>query len=368
MTRTVEDKLDCFVRVVTPENIAFEYPLAGPFQRLPAFLVDVAFRFGFLLGLVFFGSIFFSFVPFGSMIVNVLSLLSFFLLSWFYGIFFETRFNGRTPGKMLFRLRAISTDGRPINASQAALRNILRLADMNVLLPLQVLSEEAPPMYVIPTMLVGLVSMTLTKRLQRIGDLAAGTMVVAEPRTSRSLHLQPEDIRAYGLAELSPVNYQLSGSLAQNVGLYMENRRRLNPVRRNEIAKHLALPLIEKFELLSDTSCDLLLCALYVRTFMSQAQRQEGLAKLRLTKPNAVPGAQLGRPTLASVAAQAPTPGVTRSTQVPQKSESQSGSHSPATSSGLSAVATELLPPVVESQPDGGREPHGGDSEGRTSG
>ncbi|MFK7735457.1 MAG: RDD family protein [Pirellulaceae bacterium] len=366
MTRTLEGKLDCFVRVVTPENIAFEYPLAGPFQRLPAFLVDVALRFGFLLGLVFFGSIFFSFVPFGSMIINVLSVLSFFLLSWFYGIFFETRFNGRTPGKMLFRLRTISTDGRPINASQAALRNILRLADMNVLLPLQVLNEEAPPMFVIPTMLVGLVSMTLTKRLQRVGDLAAGTMVVSEPRAPRSLNLQPEDIRAYGLAELIPVNYQLSGSLAQNVGLYMENRRRLNPVRRIEIAKHLALPLIKRFELLPDTSSDLLLCALYVRTFMSQAQRQEGLAKLRLSQPSVLPGTQRTRPSLPGLGERVASP------QVAVRQQSgppASGETRPASApSGQGAAATELLPPVVESHVESGSDPMGSDSEGQSSG
>lgn len=275
------EKIDCYVRVITPENIEFEYALAGPFQRLPAFLFDVGIRIIVFVGMLFIGGMVLSAVPIGSSLVSVLGLLTYFLFSWFYGVFFETRFNGRTLGKMVFKLRAISTDGRPINASQAALRNLLRLADMNVLLSMQIFSPESPPFYVIPTMLVGLVSMTLTKRMQRIGDLAAGTMVVSEQPRQSPWNIQPEDLRAFGLAELIPANFQPSRTLAKTIGLFMENRKRLNPVRRNDVARHLADPLIRQFDLLPDTSPDLLLCALYVRTFLSDKQRQQGRQRMR---------------------------------------------------------------------------------------
>lgn len=275
------EKLDCHARVITPENIEFEYDLAGPFQRLPAFLFDVAVRVACFLALLFVGGMLLPFLPLGGTLVNVAAVIGFFLLSWFYGMFFETRFNGRTIGKMVFKLRAISTDGRPINASQAALRNLLRLADMNLLLPLQIFSAEAPPMYIIPTMLVGFASMTLTRKMQRLGDLAAGTMVVCEQRRRAAFNLQPEDLRAYGLAELVPVTFVPSVTLAQTIGLYMENRKRLNPLRRNDIARHLADPLIQDFGMMPDTSPDLLLCALYVRTFLSADQQQRGRARLR---------------------------------------------------------------------------------------
>ena len=152
-------KLDCHVRVITPENIEFEYALAGPFQRLPAFLLDLVIRAAALVGIsIFFGTLS-SWLPIGPSLITVATLLSFFALSWFYGIYFETRFNGRTLGKMLFRLRVLSADGRPINAVQAALRNLLRAADMGVLLSLQVFDPEAPPAYAIPTMIIGLVTM-----------------------------------------------------------------------------------------------------------------------------------------------------------------------------------------------------------------
>ena len=86
--------LDTTIEVVTPENIAFEYQLAGPFRRLPAFLIDVFLRVGiFVLLLVAIAIIggFFTVIFGGSalpaLLVFVL-LLSFFILSWFYGIFF----------------------------------------------------------------------------------------------------------------------------------------------------------------------------------------------------------------------------------------------------------------------------------------
>ncbi len=276
------EKIDCFVTVVTPENIAFEYALAGPFQRLPAFVFDVGVRAVLFFGLLMLGGAVFSFVPLGSTLINVAALLTFFGFSWFYGLILETVFNGRTFGKMVFRLRTISTDGRPINAGQAGIRNILRLADMNVLLSLQIFGEDAPAFYAIPTMLVGLTTMTMTRRMQRIGDLAAGTMVVSERRQSAPWHLHPEDLRAYGLAELIPPSFQPSSSLAKAIGLYMENRRRLSPLRRNEIARHVADPLIREFGMLADTSPDLLLCALYTLVFMSEQQRAEGRSRMRL--------------------------------------------------------------------------------------
>ncbi len=113
-------KIDCVVRVVTPENIEFEYMVAGPFQRLPALAIDFALRcavFGMLIFLAAMAGI-----PLGTsgQIIWIIGFLGFFALSWLYGMFMETQFNGRTVGKMVCSLRVISADGRPINASQAA--------------------------------------------------------------------------------------------------------------------------------------------------------------------------------------------------------------------------------------------------------
>ena len=275
------NKFDCSVSVITPENIEFQYALAGPFQRLPAFLFDIMVRVAVMLVATLVVAIAFSFVSLGLYAGLITYFLLYFLLSWFYGAFCESRFNGRTLGKMIFRLRVISTDGRPINAMQAVLRNLLRLADMGALLSLQIFGEELPPAFVIPTFSIGLATMMFTRHYQRLGDLVAGTIVISEHSQRSPWNLQPDDVRAYGLAELIPASFAISSSLAQTVGMYMENRQRLFPGRRAEVAKHLAVPLIERFELLPDTSPDLLMCALYVRIFLSDEQRARGLEEMR---------------------------------------------------------------------------------------
>ncbi len=305
MLQPLQRKIDCVVRVVTPENIEFEYMVAGPFQRLPAFLIDLAVR----CSIFAFVIIFFSVIgiPLGTgtlTVVFTFGLLAFFLLSWVYGTYMETRFNGRTVGKMALRLRVISADGRPINGTQAALRNMLRLCDFMPPLTLTLLIPDAPAANAIPTCLVALVTMTLTNRMQRIGDIAANTMVVWEGRKGYNTNLQPEDPRAYALSELIPPTFQVSRTLAKAVALYMERRIYLSVMRREEIAGNLAKPLLEMFELRPDTSADLLLCAIYVRIYQSEDQR---LAKIQAAKrvgqlPNdqaARIGYQPARPTVA---------------------------------------------------------------------
>ena len=257
------EKLDCIVRVVTPENVEFEYMLAGPFQRSMAFIFDFVVRMMILVGMVILLVSWTAFVPFASALGSVALVLTYFVLGWFYGVYFESRFNGRTLGKMLFKLRVISTDGRPINGVQAALRNLLRLSD------------------IYPSPITGLISMTMTNRFQRIGDLAASTMVIVDRARRAPWDLQPDDPRAFGLAELIPASFIASYTMTQTIGMYMESRRRLPMARRLEIAKHLAEPLLKNFELLPDTSADLLLCALYVRIFMSEEQRTIGRDQLR---------------------------------------------------------------------------------------
>jgi uncharacterized RDD family membrane protein YckC len=281
------EKLGCRALVVTPENIAFEYALAGPFQRLPALVLDFVLRWVVFISLMMAIGLVLGWLGFLAPVEDLLGflmLVSFFLMSWFYGIFFETYFNGRTPGKMLMKLRAISVDGRPINGVQAGLRNLLRMADCQLMISLQLIDSEFPPAYIIPTLSVGLFTMLLTTRMQRVGDLAAGTMVVSEAHRPIATRIQPDDLRAFGLADLIPANYVVGSSLARALGQYMENRKRLNSLRREEVAGHVAKPLIAKFQLLPDTSSDLLLCALYVRTFFSQQQQDDGLTAMRASQ------------------------------------------------------------------------------------
>jgi len=85
--------------------------------------------------------------------------------------------------------------------------------------------------------------------------------------------LQPDDTRAYALAELIPPTFQVTRTLSNAIGMYMETRKRFSSTRRQELASLLAVPLIRHMGLSPETSPDLLLCAVYVRTFLSEEHR-----------------------------------------------------------------------------------------------
>lgn len=267
--------LDTTIEVVTPENIAFDYQLAGPFRRLPAYLIDIGVRVvGFLLIVflvVFIGGLS---GAFSGRILPALAeatlLFLFFLQSWFYGVFFETYFNGRTPGKWLCGLRVISDDGHPITAMQALLRNLLRVVDLMPPATLVALDPENL-FFAIPLMtgMVGLFTMMMTRRLQRLGDLAAGTMVVIDERNWALPVARVDDPRVAALATFIPADYRATPTMAKALANYAERRLHLSPSRRREIARHLAFPLAERFEFRRDIDPDLLLYALYYRTFLA---------------------------------------------------------------------------------------------------
>ncbi len=324
------EKLDCLVRVVTPENVEFEYALAGPFQRVPAFLFDLFVRVGAYIGVVFLLAAFSTFVPFAGTLATVSMILLFFAMYWFYGVYFEAAFNGRTLGKMLFKLRVISTDGRPINGMQAALRNLLRVADT------------------FPTPITGLICMSITGRFQRIGDLAAGTMVIVDRDRRPPWDLHPDDPRAFGLAELIPASFVANYTMTQTIGMYMENRRKLPMARRLEVSRHLAGPLIKKFELLPDTSPDLLLTALFVRIFMSEQQQAMGREKLRQTMTKNKPALPT-RPV--SPPADLATPTVVGSPAVASVDSSNNQSNPPGNGSGQNDFVSDVVTATISAGP-----------------
>lgn len=246
--------LDATIQVITPENIAFEYRLAGPFRRLPAYVLDLCVGLIVAIGLVIVISMSVGFVS-GSLAGAVLLLL-FFIIRWFYGVLFETFMNGQTPGKYMLGLRVLSDTGEPINGMQATLRNLLRAAD--TFFPL-----------------IPLVVMPLSKKYQRLGDLVSGTIVVIEERQWLTGVAQLEDPRAIQLAAYLPPNFVVTRSLARTLATYVERRRFFTPPRRREVARHLAIPLLNRFGLPPDTSYDLVLCALYYRTFIADRSQDE---------------------------------------------------------------------------------------------
>lgn len=96
-----------------------------------------------------------------------LMIIAVFLIFSGYFIFFEWLWNGQTPGKRLFKLRVIREDGRPITLWEAVARNLLRIFD-------------AIPGVAFPVYSLGLISIFLSSRDQRFGDMFAGTVVIRE--------------------------------------------------------------------------------------------------------------------------------------------------------------------------------------------
>ena len=151
----------------TPEQIALEFHLATIGSRFLALAADtliqvlaaalllaVAVGVRLLAGPVW---------PGAPTWVFALVLLGWFTLYYGYFALFESLWNGQTPGKRLLGLRVIHTSGRPLSAYEAILRNIVRIVD------------QLPGIYG-----VGMVAVFLTGRSQRLGDLAAASVVVHE--------------------------------------------------------------------------------------------------------------------------------------------------------------------------------------------
>jgi len=276
------------------------YQTVGPFRRLFAYMLDL-----FLVGAAMFGVSMILLLLYGFLIAPILyrlgmggwaaelgvSLLGIIGLAgaalfWFYGAFLETYRNGQTWGKSLAKIQVLSVDGYAIDGVQAMTRNLFRYLDILPFVPVTLLYvfeiEYTTPW--LPTCLIGLICMALSPRYQRIGDLIAGTMVVlVEKKWARDL-AQFDDDRVPQLAELIPVTFQTTPSLANALATYSDARPKLAPARRAEIAAHVAVPLKETFGFPADTDNDLLLCALYFRTYAEiDAEQSEEMDGGRLS-------------------------------------------------------------------------------------
>lgn len=253
-------QLDTTVEIVTPENIAFRYRVAGPFRRLPAYLIDTAIRVAAILAVWLAMALTLGIAHMPHTGVGI-TLAAWFVISWFYGGLFETFWNGQTPGKWALGIRVVSVDGQPIHGWQAVLRNVLREADAQPYFP--VLGFLPVPLFQ-----AGLAAATLNDRFQRLGDLAAGTMVVVDRRQRLEGVVPLGDPRVAEMAARLPVDFHVDRTLGRALTTYVARRRMFTPARRHEIAMYLGEPLRRKFSLpVADP--DLLLCGLYQRTFLT---------------------------------------------------------------------------------------------------
>ncbi len=199
--------LDSVNTVQTPEGIDIHLRLAGIWPRSVAWLIDVVIRSVVYVALAiltrFFGD-------FGA----GLMLIAFFFMEWFYPVLFEVFNNGMTPGKKYLKIQVLNSDGTPIGWSASLLRNILRTVDF------------LPFFYGL-----GFISMLMNNRFQRLGDLAADTIVVYDKGIS-GIQVIPQ------YAHLK-ADYPLSLQEQQSIIRYAERCSQLSDERLQELAEFL---------------------------------------------------------------------------------------------------------------------------------
>src|SRR5574341_1080419 len=234
--------------VRTPEHVQLNFLLAGAGNRFLALLTDFAIQWLLFLGIVL--------VLGGIQWVNKWSvgdvfgkkaeanvglwifagfLLLFFGLQWGYFTFFETIWSGQTPGKRRQRIRVIRENGRPIGFAEAAIRNLLRSA----------LDSQPFPLHAIG-FLVGM----LNDRFKRLGDFAAGTVVIVErrqsvPGTATSLRPSPQVV----LPKMRLGLRQLSREEVAALQAYLRRRDELKDEVRSAMARKIALSLMQRLDI-----------------------------------------------------------------------------------------------------------------------
>lgn len=146
------------LRIRTPEGITFAYPLAGPVTRCMAWLVDLMVLAVLMIGTWFSVLWLFAVSP---DLAGGFFMLALLILPVAYGVMLEWFWRGQTIGKRMFRLRVMDADGLRLQFHQVLMRNLVRFVDM------------LPGFY-----LLGGLACLLSRKAQRLGDLAASTIVV----------------------------------------------------------------------------------------------------------------------------------------------------------------------------------------------
>lgn len=216
-----EDRLS----VATPEGVELELSLAGLGSRSIAGLADLLLK-GVTIALA---AVLLAIVGGGGVAVAIFLAFVFFV-AWLFDVPFEVLAAGRTPGKRWTGLRVVTAGGAPVGLRTSLTRNLVRLLDGPVSL-----------------YLVGAVAILVTRHNQRLGDLAAGTLVLRERRASDRLarapataaQVLPAGAAAYDVSAVSPADLS-------TVRSFLERREALDQGARSELAADLVSRLAPK--------------------------------------------------------------------------------------------------------------------------
>jgi uncharacterized RDD family membrane protein YckC len=205
---TAVEKLDTLQTVELAEGVEIRLRIAGPVLRGSAYMIDLLIR----IGVIIICSVILAVagIAIGGNVSKGFWLLIWFLLDWIYPVVFEAGKRGATPGKRMLGLRVVQATGSPITFGQSVIRNFLRFIDG----------------FPLVTYAVGLGSCLASKRFQRLGDLAAGTVVIYTKQTPPVVIAAPPPMAAVPLpVGLSADETRALVSFRERAGLWSEGRR-----------------------------------------------------------------------------------------------------------------------------------------------
>ncbi|MCB1304142.1 MAG: RDD family protein [Leptospiraceae bacterium] len=237
--------LDSAKKISIPEFWEITYRTAGPVSRLFALLVDTILIYLILTLLFIVILMTLAFAGGNAEELQKVSLffqfLMFFAVFWGYFLIFEYFLRGRTPGKMLLGLRVISLRGTGLNASHSIIRNMVRVGDMYPFL------FQASFFFVPSYFVAGFFLFLTGASFRRLGDIAAGTMVVREHsnRMATRRMLEAARVETEGIRPLA----SLTPALMRAIHEYAVRRSTMNSVIRKDLADRFAPQIAVHFQM-----------------------------------------------------------------------------------------------------------------------
>lgn len=238
--------------IETPERVPLHFALASIGNRFLACAIDHAIQGVTLAGMVIALVVIADIADVGGKLssapkwVYAVMILTVFLILTGYFVFFEWLWSGQTPGKLWLKLRVIREDGRPITFWEASVRNLLRSFDM-----------MPAPFYSI-----GLISVFVNTRDQRVGDMFAGTVVVREREAEAPAFAQvfaspvsdPALRRSFKPVDFTASLNSLTESEIEVVETFLRRRWDLEDTPRQWMAWRVSLPILYKLRPTYDRS------------------------------------------------------------------------------------------------------------------
>ena len=228
------------ISIPTPESLEFLHEPAGIGSRFVAGIVDAILQTAIIFGLFLVTGLWTtslrSFSSHLGMWATSAAILMFFLIFWGYHIFFEMLWNGQTPGKRSAGIRILKDGGYPIGFLDSVVRNLLRPIDF------------LPFSYG-----VGAIVVLCNSKCKRIGDFAAGTIVVKERQIEMPYSLTPQNTRIHkdiviGGQRLTNI-HELSEAEFNVLRQFMVRRHTIQKNAHAALARKIASPLVKKLGL-----------------------------------------------------------------------------------------------------------------------